>query len=161
MACTQVLLFCHSVKMLNIMEQLVLRAGYHYARLDGATRQQDRQQLVDEFNKSASLFLFLISTTAGGLGLNLTSANKCTLPPFLKQHTQICDIAHEVTWPGDMYDDKEASQIASDCVTYSTRAHCCSCPSFPPPLAAWASTSHLPTSKARPITPTGCLGSAG
>ena len=90
--CAQVLLFCHSVKMLNIMEQLVLRAGYHYARLDGATRQQDRQQLVDEFNKSTSLFLFLISTTAGGLGLNLTSANKCTLPSLLEQYTQILDI---------------------------------------------------------------------
>ena len=72
----QVLLFCHSVKMLNIIEQLILRAGYHMARLDGSTRQQDRQQLCDEFNTSASLFLFLISTTAGGLGLNLTAANK-------------------------------------------------------------------------------------
>lgn len=72
----QVLLFCHSVKMLNIIEQLVLRAGYHFARLDGSTRQQDRQQLCDDFNASASLFLFLISTTAGGLGLNLTAANK-------------------------------------------------------------------------------------
>ncbi len=72
----QVLLFCHSVKMLNIIEQLITRAGYHYARLDGSTRQQDRQQLCDDFNTSASLFLFLISTTAGGLGLNLTAANK-------------------------------------------------------------------------------------
>ena len=72
----QVLLFCHSVKMLNIIEQLILRAGYHFARLDGSTRQQDRQQLCDDFNASASLFLFLISTTAGGLGLNLTAANK-------------------------------------------------------------------------------------
>ena len=70
------LLFCHSVKMLNIIEQLITRAGYHFARLDGSTRQQDRQQLCDDFNSSASLFLFLISTTAGGLGLNLTAANK-------------------------------------------------------------------------------------
>ena len=75
-ACEQVLLFCHSMKMLNIIEQLILRAGYNFARLDGGTRQQDRQTLCDEFNTSASSFLFLISTTAGGLGLNLTAANK-------------------------------------------------------------------------------------
>ena len=47
-----------------------------FARLDGSTKREDRQQLVDDFNTSPSLFLFLISTTAGGLGLNLTSANK-------------------------------------------------------------------------------------
>ena len=35
--CVQVLLFCHSVKMLNTMEQLVLRVVYHYVRLDGAS----------------------------------------------------------------------------------------------------------------------------
>ena len=75
-ASAQVLLFCHSMKMLNIIEQLILRAGYNFARLDGSTRQQDRQALCDEFNTSASSFLFLISTTAGGLGLNLTAANK-------------------------------------------------------------------------------------
>ena len=37
----QVLLFCHSMKMLNIIEQLILRAGYNFARLDGSTRQQE------------------------------------------------------------------------------------------------------------------------
>lgn len=78
-ALVQVLLFCHSVKMLNIIEQLVIRAGYHYARLDGSTKTQDRQAMCDAFNHSSSLFLFLISTTAGGLGLNLTSANKWVL----------------------------------------------------------------------------------
>ena len=84
--CPQVLLFCHSVKMLNVIEQLILRAGYHFARLDGATRQQDRQALCDEFNASASLFLFLISTTAGGLGLNLTAANKSVHPVLRALH---------------------------------------------------------------------------
>lgn len=72
----QVLVFSHSVKMLNIIEQLVIRSGHNYSRLDGSTKREDRQSLCDAFNHSPSLFLFLISTTAGGLGLNLTAANK-------------------------------------------------------------------------------------
>ena len=75
----QVLVFSHSVRMLDIIEHLVIMTGYVYLRLDGSTKQQDRQTQVDQFNNSASVFLFLISTTAGGLGLNLTSANRCDM----------------------------------------------------------------------------------
>ncbi|KAL0045771.1 hypothetical protein WJX82_003975 [Trebouxia sp. C0006] len=75
----QVLVFSHSVRMLDIIEHLVIMTGYVYMRLDGSTKQQDRQTQVDQFNNSASVFLFLISTTAGGLGLNLTSANRVVI----------------------------------------------------------------------------------
>ena len=69
-------MFSHSVRMLDIIERFVSMTGYVYSGLDGSTKQQDRQTKVDEFNNSASVFVFLISTTAGGLGLNLTSANR-------------------------------------------------------------------------------------
>lgn len=72
----QVLIFSHSVKMLNILEVVVVRRGYAYTRLDGSTCREDRQKMVDDFNTKPSLFLFLISTLAGGVGLNLASANK-------------------------------------------------------------------------------------
>lgn len=72
----QVLVFSHSVRMLDIIERLIIMTGYVYLRLDGSTKQQDRQSKVDQFNSSPSVFLFLISTTAGGLGLNLTAANR-------------------------------------------------------------------------------------
>jgi SNF2 family DNA or RNA helicase len=49
---------------------------YNFVRLDGGTSQAQRQPLVDKFNHEPNVFLFLISTKAGGLGLNLTAANK-------------------------------------------------------------------------------------
>lgn len=73
----QVLLFSRSVKMLNILEKVVMRRGMLYLRLDGQTPREDRQQMVDDFNNNPAVFLFLISTGAGGTGLNLASANKC------------------------------------------------------------------------------------
>lgn len=75
----QVLLFSYSVKMLSIVENVVVKKGYSFLRLDGNTPTASRQSLVDQFNHSPSTFLFLISTRAGGLGLNLTAANKWVL----------------------------------------------------------------------------------
>jgi hypothetical protein len=54
----------------------VQRQGYDYVRLDGSTPQKLRQGICDEFNSRPSIFLLLMSTVAGGLGLNLTAANK-------------------------------------------------------------------------------------
>ena len=51
-----------------------------FCRLDGSTKQADRQGLVDEFNDpNSSLFAFLLSTRAGGQGLNLTGASAVVL----------------------------------------------------------------------------------
>lgn len=61
--------FCH-------VQAFVQRQGYDYVRLDGSTPQKLRQGICDEFNSRPSIFLLLMSTVAGGLGLNLTAANK-------------------------------------------------------------------------------------
>lgn len=45
-------------------------------RLDGSTQTKKRQSLIDKFQEDDEIFLFLISTKAGGMGLNLTAANK-------------------------------------------------------------------------------------
>lgn len=50
--------------------------GYSNLRLDGTVPTSSRQPLVDKFQNDDSIFMFLISTKAGGLGLNLTAANK-------------------------------------------------------------------------------------
>ena len=72
----QVLVFSHSVKMLRIVREVVVRRGYAFSWLDGSTAMRDRQAVCDQFNTHAGQYVFLISTTAGGLGLNLTAANK-------------------------------------------------------------------------------------
>ncbi|KAL6955927.1 Swi5 complex subunit Swi2 [Sarracenia purpurea var. burkii] len=66
-------------RMLDILEKFLIRKGYCFSRLDGSTPTGLRQSLVDDFNSSPSKQVFLISTRAGGLGLNLVSANRVVI----------------------------------------------------------------------------------
>ncbi|KAL8234246.1 hypothetical protein R6Q59_020346 [Mikania micrantha] len=75
----KILLFSYSVRMLDILEKFLIRKGYSFSRLDGSTPTAMRQSLVDDFNSSPSKQVFLISTRAGGLGLNLVSANRVVI----------------------------------------------------------------------------------
>ncbi|KAL0405098.1 UNVERIFIED_CONTAM: Switch 2 [Sesamum latifolium] len=75
----KILLFSYSVRMLDILEKFIIRKGYSFSRLDGSTPASQRQSLVDDFNSSPSKQVFLISTRAGGLGLNLVSANRVVI----------------------------------------------------------------------------------
>ena len=62
-------------KMLNILEAWINIAGYTYLRLDGATKVDERQRLMDRFNIGKKHFLFILATRAGGLGINLATAD--------------------------------------------------------------------------------------
>eukprot|EP00249_Psilotum_nudum_P023073 c28741_g1_i1 orf=351-3611(-) len=75
----KVLLFSYSVRMLDILDKFLIRKGYCFSRLDGSTPFSSRQPMVDDFNSSPSKQVFLISTRAGGLGLNLVSANRVVI----------------------------------------------------------------------------------
>ena len=70
----KVLIFTQFLHTLDLIEDYLLMNRYTYERLDGDTRGDSRQDRVDRFN-SGSLFAFLLSTRAGGLGLNLTGAD--------------------------------------------------------------------------------------
>jgi SNF2 family DNA or RNA helicase len=73
----KVLVFSHSVRLLKMLQVLFTSTtSYTVSYLDGAMSYQDRAQAVDDFNANSSQFVFLISTRAGGVGLNITSANK-------------------------------------------------------------------------------------
>lgn len=62
--------------MLDILEDYCIYRDYKYCRLDGNTELDDREKYIEEFTKpNSEKFIFLISTRAGGLGLNLMTAN--------------------------------------------------------------------------------------
>jgi len=72
----RVLLFCQMTQLMTIMEDYLGWRGFMYLRLDGTTKAEDRGELLRKFNSPDSdYFVFLLSTRAGGLGLNLQSAD--------------------------------------------------------------------------------------
>lgn len=72
----RVLLFCQMTQLMTIMEDYLSWRGFMYLRLDGTTKAEDRGDLLKKFNDPGSeYFLFLLSTRAGGLGLNLQAAD--------------------------------------------------------------------------------------
>ena len=76
----RVLLFSQFTSMLDILEDYCLLRGYEYARLDGSTNRVQRRLDLRRFNAPGSnLFIFLISTRAGGVGINLATADTVIL----------------------------------------------------------------------------------
>ncbi|KAI7971407.1 hypothetical protein EIK77_003463 [Talaromyces pinophilus] len=72
----KVLVFSHSVRLLKMLQMLFNHTSYNVSYLDGAMSYEDRAKAVDDFNSDPQQFVFLISTRAGGVGLNIVSANK-------------------------------------------------------------------------------------
>lgn len=72
----RVLLFSQTQQMLDILENFLRSSGYSYRRMDGLTPVKQRMVLIDEFNNSSEVFIFILTTKVGGLGTNLTGANR-------------------------------------------------------------------------------------
>ena len=86
------LVFSQTQQMLDILEQAIVNEGYTYRRMDGTTPVAHRMGLVDSFNDDGNVeegvsaedvqepvFVFLLTTKVGGLGINLTGANRVLL----------------------------------------------------------------------------------
>jgi chromodomain-helicase-DNA-binding protein 4 len=72
----RVLLFSQMTKMLDLLEDFLDGEGYKYERIDGSITGALRQEAIDRFNaEGAEQFCFLLSTRAGGLGINLYTAD--------------------------------------------------------------------------------------
>ncbi|XP_051517055.1 SWI/SNF-related matrix-associated actin-dependent regulator of chromatin subfamily A member 5-like isoform X2 [Myxocyprinus asiaticus] len=73
---SRVLIFSQMTRMLDILEDYCMWKGYEYCRLDGNTPHEAREQAIDAFNApNSSKFIFMLSTRAGGLGINLATAD--------------------------------------------------------------------------------------
>lgn len=93
----KVLIFSQFVKHLEIMRSRLEQEGYHYAYLDGSTR--DRQAQVEMFMQRTDVPVFLLSIKAGGTGLNLTAAEYVfLLDPWWNPavEAQAIDRAHRI-----------------------------------------------------------------
>lgn len=71
----KVLIFSQMTNFLNVLEDYLVHRGLTYCRIDGAVEAKDRQRQILHFNKTEDCFCFLLSTRAGGLGINLTAAD--------------------------------------------------------------------------------------
>ncbi|KAL4068818.1 SNF2 family N-terminal domain-containing protein [Scleroderma yunnanense] len=73
---SRVLIFSQMSRVLDILEDYCLFRAFKYCRIDGSTAHDERIIAIDEYNKPDSeKFIFLLTTRAGGLGINLTTAD--------------------------------------------------------------------------------------
>lgn len=68
---SRVLLFSHSTQTLDLIQNYIRSKGHTFSRMDGTTPTSKRQELADNFKKDSNCFVFLLSTRAMGLGINL------------------------------------------------------------------------------------------
>lgn len=77
---SRVLIFSQMSRLLDILEDYCFFREYEYCRIDGSTAHEERIEAIDEFNKPDSeKFVFLLTTRAGGLGINLVTADTVVL----------------------------------------------------------------------------------
>ncbi|CAD2219308.1 Helicase conserved C-terminal domain containing protein, putative [Angomonas deanei] len=91
------LIFSQTRMMLDIIENMCVQYGFRYVRLDGTTGATQRQQLMDLYNHNDDIPFALLTTKVGGVGLNLTGADRVVL--FDPNWNPITDIqARERAW---------------------------------------------------------------
>jgi DNA excision repair protein ERCC-6 len=76
---TKVLVFSQTKKILDILERLCLEHAFRFLRMDGNVSLKERIDLIRRFNQEPEHYLFLLTTRVGGLGINLTAANKVVI----------------------------------------------------------------------------------
>lgn len=73
------LIFSQFVMVMNILEAVLESLGIRFFRLDGQTKIEERQDMIDQFYEEQDITVFLLSTKAGGAGINLACANKVVI----------------------------------------------------------------------------------
>ncbi len=75
----KVLIFSQFIMMLDMLAEYCRLRGYQHETLDGRILGNERQKAIDRFNVDKDSFVFLLSTRAGGVGINLTAADTCII----------------------------------------------------------------------------------
>ncbi|CCH60588.1 hypothetical protein TBLA_0D00800 [Henningerozyma blattae CBS 6284] len=77
---SRVLIFSQMSRLLDILEDYCYFRGFNYCRIDGSTAHEERIQAIDDYNSpNSDKFVFLLTTRAGGLGINLVTADTVVL----------------------------------------------------------------------------------
>ncbi|XP_028398663.1 chromatin-remodeling ATPase INO80-like [Dendronephthya gigantea] len=71
----RVLIYSQMTKMIDLLEEYMAFRKHKYMRLDGSSKISERRDMVANFQTKSDIFAFLLSTRAGGLGINLTAAD--------------------------------------------------------------------------------------
>ncbi|CAI5730360.1 unnamed protein product [Peronospora destructor] len=111
------LIFTQMSSMLNILEVFLNLHGHTYFRLDGATKVEKRQMLMERFNRDDKIFCFILSTRSGGLGINLTGADAVIFydsdwNPAMDAQAQ--DRAHRIGQTRDVHIYRLKGQFTTD-----------------------------------------------
>jgi helicase SWR1 len=72
---SRALIFTQMTSVLDILEQFLNIHGYRYLRLDGSTKIEQRQDMMERFNRDTRIDVFILSSRSGGVGMNLTGAD--------------------------------------------------------------------------------------
>ena len=71
----RVLIYSQMTRMIDLLEEYMSHRQHSYMRLDGSSKIHERRDMVADFQNRQDIFIFLLSTRAGGLGINLTAAD--------------------------------------------------------------------------------------
>ena len=108
------LIFSQWTRTMDLLEELMRDLGIAYLRLDGSTPVRERQQLIDTFSEG-QIPVFILSTKAGGLGINLTQADTVIL--------------HDLD-----FNPENDRQVCARVLSFLSILRACADGSFPPPL---------------------------
>ena len=75
----KVLLFTQTQGMLNLIEIMMREFRFRYLRLDGSTQVSRREAIIEAFNTNPDIFVMILTTRTGGVGISLTAANRVVL----------------------------------------------------------------------------------
>lgn len=71
----RVLIYSQMTRMIDLLEEYMTHRKHTFMRLDGSSKISERRDMVADFQTRSDIFVFLLSTRAGGLGINLTAAD--------------------------------------------------------------------------------------